>query len=109
MPLNDFRSVCLPYCLQQQADGTYVVLNREYKPLGFRTKEFVQYAQYPVGLPLKGLTAAKAKKISARGEENLNYIYLYNDGCIPTDSKSAWEAYSQRLKLLADLEMTDKL
>jgi hypothetical protein len=33
MPLGDVRSVHLPYCIQRQSDGTYVVLNREYRGL----------------------------------------------------------------------------
>ena len=37
MPLGDFRSVFMPYCLRKQKDGRYVVLNREYKPVGFFT------------------------------------------------------------------------
>jgi hypothetical protein len=38
IPLGDVRSVHLAYCIKKQDDGTYVVLNREYKPLGLKTK-----------------------------------------------------------------------
>jgi hypothetical protein len=41
MPLGDFRSIYLPYCLDKQADGSWLVLNREYKPVGFNTKSHV--------------------------------------------------------------------
>ena len=64
MPLHDFRSVNLPYCLKKQPDGKYVVLNREYKPIGFKTKDWVGYEQYPVAVKIKGLTAKVAAKIS---------------------------------------------
>lgn len=48
MPLNDFRSVHLPYCIKKLPSGAYVVLNREYKPLGFKTREHVDYEAYPI-------------------------------------------------------------
>jgi hypothetical protein len=34
MALDDFRAVFLPYCLEKRNGGRYVVLNREYKPVG---------------------------------------------------------------------------
>jgi hypothetical protein len=36
MSHSDFRAMFFPYCLQKQKDGRYVVLNREYKPVGFK-------------------------------------------------------------------------
>ena len=34
--------------LQKQPDGRYAVLNREYKPVGFCTRKYVTYEEYPV-------------------------------------------------------------
>lgn len=84
MPLGDVRSVHLPYCIERQADGRYVVLNREYKPLGFKTKDFIKYENYPVGVKLPGLRPATAAKISYNASKDLGTIYLYDDGCVPT-------------------------
>ena len=67
MSLNDFRSVFMPYITEKQSDGRYAVLNRECKPVGFYTKDFVTYADYPVLVNLKGLTRTKAAKISYKG------------------------------------------
>jgi len=36
---TDFRAVYLPYCIEQQFDSTWVVLNRHYK-LGFQHHRF---------------------------------------------------------------------
>jgi len=84
--LNDFRSIHLPYCLDQQSDGSYVILNREYKPIGFASKDFVEYGKYPVCVKFKGLTANLAAKVSYSKSKDLDRIYLYNDGCVPTSN-----------------------
>jgi len=80
MPLHDFRSVHLPYCLQKQ--GRYVVLNREYAPRGFRTKSF-DYENYPIAVRFKGLTKKVAAAISLKGSDDLDTINLYDDGFHP--------------------------
>lgn len=103
MPLHDFRSVFFPYCLVKNDDGHYVVLNREYKPVGFGTSDWVKYERYPVTYKIKGLTAARLAKISAKGDANKDRIYLYNDGCVPTHSAKDMKAYLDRLKVLAPL------
>ena len=103
MPLGDFRSVFMPYIIQKQPDGRYAVLNREYKPVGFYTRDFVTYADHPVLVNFKGLTKAKAAKISYRGDPDTDHIVLYNDGCVPTHTKKDMQAYLARLELLAKL------
>ena len=105
MPLGDFRSVHLPYCIQRQDDGSYVVLNREYKPLGFKTNGYVQYCDYPVCVKLPGLRASTAAKISYKGDGDLSAIYLYDDGCVPTDKPAYMSAYLKRLGHLAKLKV----
>ena len=86
MSLSTFRWVHLPYCLKRLEDGCYVVLNRHYKPLGFLTNDWVDYEAYPVVMKFKGLTPKVAAKLSYKGSEDLAMIYLYNDGCVPTNS-----------------------
>ncbi len=105
MPLGDFRSVFLPYCLQRQPDGRYAVLNREYKPLGFWTGAWIVYEKHPTLVKLPGLNAKLAKKVSWNGSADTKTIYLYNDGCIPTESASAMEAYLKRLASLMKLKI----
>jgi hypothetical protein len=105
MPLTDIRSIHFPYCLQRQADGSYVVLNREYKPLGFKTNAHIDYAGYPIAVKLKRMTAKTAKKLSCDGSANLTSIYLYNDGCVPTRSRKNMQQYLARLEILAKLKV----
>lgn len=105
MPLGDVRSVHLPYCVKKQDDGTYVVLNREYKPLGFKTKEHVKYENYPISVKLSGIGPATAKKLSYKGSTDVDTIYFYNDGCVPTESAANMKAYLERLGHFAKLKV----
>lgn len=105
MPLNDFRSVFMPYCLAKQKDGRYVVLNREYKPVGFFTRDFVKYEEHPVSVHLEGIGAATAAKLSWEGSENTDKIFLYNDGSLPTASASNMKVYLAKLQILAKLKI----
>lgn len=101
--MNEFRHVFLPYCIEQQADGRWAVLNRRYKPVGMTTREFVTYAD-PHLVKLKGLGPSTKAKLCAPGSHcSDKKIWLYNDGCIPTDAPEHWDAYQQRLQLLARL------
>ena len=50
MPKGDFRSVHLPYCIKRLPNGNHVVLNRDYKNLGFRTSAHLEYEAYPIGV-----------------------------------------------------------
>lgn len=97
------RHLYLPYCLQRLKDGRYIVLNRYYKPLGMPRGDFMDYEGHATAHAIKGVTAAKAKALSHDADEGVDCIYLYNDGCVPTDSAANWTAYSKRLQLLAAL------
>src|ERR1700735_1310186 len=86
MPSSESRCIHFPYCIKKLANGHHVVLNRDYKPLGFKTTEHVDYEAYPIGVKFAGLTAKTAKKLSWEGSPKTDEIFLYNDGCIPTKS-----------------------
>lgn len=106
MPLNDLRSVLLPYCIRRLKDGSYEFLNREYQPLGFNDKTHGGLSEdLPIYTHIKGLTTAPAAKISYEGSDDLGMIYLYNDGCVPTHSAANMKAYLERLAVLAKLQV----
>lgn len=104
MPLHDFRSIYMPYCLYKQQDGSYAILNREYKPVGFNTLDYIIYQDYPVTTKFKGLGPSTVQKLSCKGSDNTDYIYLYDDGCVPTHSSANMNAYLKRLSILAKLK-----
>lgn len=107
MPLYNFQYAHLPYCLQKQKDGSYIALNREYKPIGFYTDEHVDYGLYPIAVKFKGLTAKTAARVSYKNSPNLEAIYLYNDSCVPHFSKKDMAAYLDRLAILAKLKIVE--
>lgn len=102
---NDFRQIFLPYCLERQPDGTYAVLNRKYKPLGFNIRDHVVFGDYPICIKPKGMNAKLATKLSWCGDSCTSVIYLYNDGCIPTSSAEHMKSYLDRLEILARLDV----
>ena len=105
MPLHDVRSVHLPYVIDRLEDGRYVVLNREYKPIGFQTSSWIDYETYPIAVRFTRMTKATARRLSFEGSEDLNSIALYNDGCVPTASAAHMKAYLKRLSILANLAL----
>lgn len=100
--VSELRQLILIYCLQRQPDGSYIALNRRYKPLGFSTTERVDYDAFPIRFKFKrALSSAQITALSYKGDANPECIYLYNDGCVPTLSADDWSAYSARLERLA--------
>lgn len=90
----------------RQEDGSYVICNRRYKPVGITRTDFVGYDEYPVKVRFKRkLSAAQIRFLDWKGREDADRIYLYNDGCIPTDGDANWAAYSKRLQRLASYEL----
>jgi hypothetical protein len=54
---------------------------------------------------LKGIGSATAIKLSYKSDLNTDRIYLYNDGCVPTESSEHMKNYLERLKILAKLKV----
>lgn len=100
MALWNFASICLPYCLERQENGDWIALNREYKPLGFKTHDWIKYEQYPIAIKFKRLHRMR-DKLHAGNCEKENLIFLYNDGNAPWLSKRDMGSYMARLSLLA--------
>lgn len=99
---GELRITHFPYCLRRQPDGRYVLLNRNYKPVGFMTGGWVRYEDYPVAVHLPGLTPALIAEIDCgRGDEDC--IYLYSDGSVPTRGDQEMLAYLGRLARLMAL------
>lgn len=105
MALFTFGHTVLPYCLEKLPNGKWAALNREYKPVGFCTRERIEYNDHPIGMPLKGLTAALVGKAAVSGSLDEGRFYLYNDACVPTHDPASLAAYLERLSLLMHLEL----
>ncbi len=98
----DFRSIFMPYCLQKLPDGSWVVLNRRYKPLGFQSSDWVDYADFSARF--HGLGPSTLSRIDKDGKNvDGNRVWLYDDGSVPTGSEEHMKAYLERLAILSKL------
>lgn len=99
---SDFSQVFLIYCLDLLPDGSYVALNRRYKPVGLTSLDWVEYEQFPVRFKFKrALSAQQIAALSCHGDTAAERIYLYADGSVPTASAANWAVYASRLERLA--------
>lgn len=100
--VSEFRMVFLIYCLHHLPDGSYVALNRQYKPVGVSSTEWVEYENLPVRFHFqRALSARQVAALSCNADATPERIYLYSDSCLPTASQADWQAYSARLQRLA--------
>lgn len=100
----EFRWIFMPYCIQRLKDGRYIVLNRDYKPLGIQTREWVDYETQPSAAKIE-ISKETAQRLSWEGKDNLDTIFLYNDGCVPTGTPTSMQAYLARLAILSTLKI----
>lgn len=86
----------LPYSCEAVGDGTCILVNRHYKPVGqVNKKEWADYKAFP-HLHAR-LTDDQLRGSSAR---LTGLGYLFNDGCPPWDSRADAANYLERLKRL---------
>ena len=108
MAAFEIRQIFMPYCLERLKDGGYLFLNRKYKPLGVLSADWVDYDAHPSQFKFKrALSAAQISALSYCGDTNPDRIYLYNDGCTPTDGDAHWKAYSAKLQKLAGYDIAE--
>jgi len=110
MRTNEYNStplyrIAFPYCIEKQEDGSYVVLNRKYKPIGFSPGEFLDYEKYPIRVRFKRLKEKTIRRISVDGDPNDQAIYLYGDGSKPTQNAKNMRDYLERLSVLMSLQV----
>ena len=102
MPLNDIMSIALPFILELQPCGRYVICNRECKPIGFCNRDRYKYDNYPIQLCIR-ITPKIASKLSYCGDNTLESIQLYRNAYITAFDKIEWKSYQDRLHILAKL------
>ena len=104
MALNCIRSICFPYTIEKQKDGSWIFFNREYMPIGFNTSVDNRGSNLPIAHKIKGLGDKTLQKLSYKGTVS-DVIYLYKDGCIPTSSPQAMKSYLKKLEILLKLDV----
>jgi len=101
----ELRETHFTYCIQRLEGGRYILLNRNYKPIGNQSTDWVTYNTDPSAIKMT-ITPAAAAKLSWEQSPSVERIYLYNDGCIPTESAAHMTAYLKRLAVLAKIKTT---
>jgi hypothetical protein len=105
MGLTIFREVFLPYVLRKDSEGKWVVLNREYLPIGFKERSFETPSPYPKPVTIKGLTKELILQLSCDGVFNGESLYLYDDRTDPTMNDENFKKYLERIRVLQRLEV----
>lgn len=100
----DIRQALFPYGMEQHKDGSWVFFNRDYKPVGMNTVDWVDYNNHPVRFRIKGLGPAKRAKLDIHGSGTGTRIYFYDDATQPTLSAANMAAYLKRLEIIIRLE-----
>ncbi len=102
MPLNDFRSIFLPYCIRDYGGGYYSFMNREYQDLGETTKVWGRKLKR---YRLKGIGPAVLQRIAhgtpVDAPDGAVDYWLYDDATLPDSSKANWSKYQAKLRILS--------
>ncbi|MEY8722015.1 hypothetical protein AALN73_12710 [Bacteroides stercorirosoris] len=110
---TDFFRMNLPYGMQKNEKGEWMFFNRQYKPLGCATTDFIAdkdlvnfYSKYPKmdNAFLESLAEFGSVDKNEAGE--ITRIWFYSDATVPSLEKldeSRWNHYIGKLKLLASL------
>lgn len=100
---DELRRTHFPYCFKQQDNGKYIILNRLYKPLGFCTHDHVVYEDYPIEFKTIRLTKSQIQKLTKNTVDE--FIFLYDDTCVPTHIKSKMDVYLEKLRILSQVKV----
>ena len=91
-----------PYCIQHLCGDRYIILNRNYKPLGQTSFEYVDYDKDPSVVRMK-ITTKQAEKLSYKGKVESDTIWLYDNIYNTFRNPQVFNDYVARLKLLATM------
>lgn len=92
-----YRWIYMPYCLKRQANGSYLVLNKKYWPLGC-------WDDNPTAnsIIIPAMNKKLAAALSVNQSDNLEQIYLYSAAPVQ-HNEPATTAYLKRVCLLLEL------
>jgi hypothetical protein len=105
---TNFRWNYGPYCIQRLTDGTWLPLNRRYKPLGLcQLSAWVDYDKF--GGFTVNMTEALASEMIADSDSiwrndagEITRVYFYGDGTNPDISGAHFKSYMKRLEVFED-------
>ena len=95
-----------PYCIKCVGKNEYIVLNRDYKPLGINTW-VDDYSVHPSVIKIR-LTKQQAARLSFDKSDDLECVYLFKSTPELLSDKKEFANYMSRLELLASLKAKGK-
>ena len=103
----------LPYCIVARPDGRGLLLNREFKPLGWppRRKSLVDYSDPMFESMTVEIPEGRVARLPATTNEFGTFLYLYGrayDEEAPWVSTEVSKRYLERLRLLLGTERMDR-
>lgn len=116
--LSTWFLINMPYCLKRNTQNEWVMLNKQYLPLGWNNPEVSEsiekdsaYANFPVYTAYEDLNNDVIKEIAGDftlytdDNGNINQFYLYSSSNMPTNTASSWNDYTKRIKRLSSLKV----
>lgn len=103
--MSEVRRHMFPYGMSKNADGTWTIFNRQYKPLGVISSEWEEWDSPRHKMKLSGLGPATIAKLDVSDETGSDRIYFYDDGCVPTHSAKAKKQYFEKMAILMSLSV----
>lgn len=86
---TEFYRYFLPFCLVRRTDGRWLPLNRNYKPLGQLSAEWVDYDRHPGSIPL---TQTLEDELSFQREPHRIWLYAPEEGLeTPRQQADYWK------------------
>lgn len=101
-------SVMFPYCIQREPGSAgYVLLNQDYKPIGFSTSEWIEYEKYPIIHRIR-ITPKTAATLSWKSDSNIEKIMMYSKPLKLSDVPNYFERLAHLSKLLAKTDLVSQ-
>jgi phage regulator Rha-like protein len=109
--ISSVLGVHMPYQAIKTVDGRLLLLNRNYKPLGFFTSDWVNYDDFPIVSICKGIGRTTLVKLSHDSmlqeyKDGSIGVWLYDDRSKPTLNAANMNSYIDKLKLLMKIEIS---
>lgn len=100
------RRKFFPYCIRWRRENSFILLNRDYKPLGCTSSKHVDYETHYSKVKLEYSLKQMADMFSWNGRiSDEGNFWLYHDGTVPTDSKRHMRSYLEKLSRLMTLRI----
>lgn len=90
-----------PYCIQHLDKDRYIILNRDYKPLG--TEAFSDYVSHSSVIRIN-MTKKRAVKLSHNHSDNIERVYLFENTPGTLSDRKKFSEYMARLAELAKMK-----